>query len=84
MKMDVNGTTYRIIQDTDVHVNRMRVYKEWSEYRDGTWPLKHRRQIDRYADLMSCIACVVSDIKGKEMTIVSAELWEEGLRKPWW
>ena len=75
VKMDVNGVTYKVIRDmeTSVQFNPLSVYKIWREYREGTYPLKHKKLLNRYADLTSCICEIMSDIHHKEMVIVSAE-----------
>lgn len=73
VKMNVNGVTYTVINDTENNSNPLSVYKAWREYRQGTYPLKHRKLLDRYADLTSCICEIMSDIHHKGMVIVSAE-----------
>lgn len=73
VKMDVNGTTYRVINDTENNCNSLSVYREWKEYRDGTYPLNHKKLLDRYADLYSCMCRIMSDIHHKEMVIVAAD-----------
>lgn len=73
VKMDVNGTTYTVVQDTQVKINPLSVYGEWKEYRDGTYPLNHKKLLDRYADLNSCMCRIMSDIHHEEMVIVAAD-----------
>lgn len=73
VKMNVNGTIYRVINDTENNTNPLSVYREWKEYRDGTYPLNHRKLLDRYADLNSCMCKIMSDIHNKEMVIVAAD-----------
>ena len=73
VKMDVNGTTYRVINDTENNCNSLSVYREWKEYRDGAYPLNHRKLLDRYADLNSCMCRIMSDIHHEEMVIVAAD-----------
>lgn len=73
VKMDVNGTTYRVINDTENNCNSLSVYREWKEYRDGAYPLNHKKLLDRYADLYSCMCRIMSDIHHKEMVIVEAD-----------
>lgn len=73
VKMNVNGTIYRVINDTKNNTNPLSVYREWKEYRDGTYPLNHRKLLDRYADLNSCMCRIMSDIHNKEMVIVAAD-----------
>lgn len=73
VKMDVNGTTYKVINDTKNDTNPLSVYREWKEYRDGTYPLNHKKLLDRYADLNSCMCRIMSDIRNKEMVIVAAD-----------
>lgn len=73
VKMDVNGTTYRVINDTENSCNSLSVYREWKEYRDGMYPLNHKKLLDRYADLYSCMCRIMSDIHHKEMVIVEAD-----------
>lgn len=73
VKMDVNGTTYKVINDTENDTNPLSVYREWKEYRDSTYPLNHKKLLDRYADLYSCMCRIMSDIHHKEMVIVEAD-----------
>ena len=73
VKMDVNGITYTVVQDTQVKINPLSVYKSWMEYRGGTYPLKHRKLLVRYQDLNSCMCRIMSDINHKEMVIVEVE-----------
>lgn len=73
VKMDVNGTTYTVIRDTQVKTNPLSVYKSWTEYRDGAYPLKHRKLLVRYQDLNSCMCMIMSDIHHEEMVIVAAD-----------
>lgn len=73
VKMDVNGTIYRVINDTENNTNPLSVYREWKEYRDNTYPLNHKKLLDRYADLYSCMCKIMSDIHHKEMAIVEAD-----------
>lgn len=73
VKMDVNGILYRVINDTKNNCNPLSVYREWKEYRDGTYPLKHKRLLARYQDLNSCMCMILSDIHHKEMVIVAAD-----------
>ena len=73
VKMDVNGTTYKVINDTKTDTNPFSVYREWKEYRDGTYPLNHKKLLDRYADLNSCMCRIMSDIHNKEMVVVAAD-----------
>lgn len=75
VKMDVNGIIYRVIKDTENDCNSLSVYKEWKEYRDGTYPLKHKRLLDRYADLNSCMCMIMSDIHHKPMAILDANVF---------
>lgn len=76
VKMNVNGNIYTVINDTENKYNPLSVYKAWREYRDGTYPLDHRKLLDRYADLTSCMSRIMSDIHHKEMIIVSEEAFE--------
>lgn len=76
VKMSVNGSTYTVINDTEKKVNPLSVYKQWTEYRDGTYPLKHKKLLSRYADLTSCMCCIMSDLHHKGMVIVSEEAFE--------
>jgi len=73
VKMNVNGNTYTVINDTENKYNPLSVYKAWTEYREGTYPLDHKKLLDRYADLMSCMSRIMSDIRHKEMVIVEAD-----------
>ena len=73
VKMDVNEILYRVINDTKNNCNPLSVYREWKEYRDGTYPLKHKRLLARYQDLNSCMCMILSDIHHKEMVIVAAD-----------
>lgn len=73
VKMDVNGVKYIVINDTENFCNPLSVYKAWKECRDGTYPLDHRKLLDRYADLNSCMCRIMSDIHNKEMVIVEAD-----------
>ena len=73
VKMNVNGSTYTVINDTEKKVNPLSVYRHWIEYREGTYPLKHKKLLDRYADLTSCMCKIMSDICHKEKVIVDLE-----------
>ena len=73
VKMNVNGVKYLVINDTENNCNSLSVYREWKEYRDGTYPLNHKKLLDRYADLYSCMCRIMSDIHHKEMVIVEAD-----------
>lgn len=73
VKMDVNGVVYMVIKDTENNVNPLSVYKAWIEYRDGTYPLKHKKLLTRYADLTSCMCRIMGDLHHKEMVIVSVD-----------
>lgn len=83
VKMNVNGNIYTVINDTENKYNPLSVYKAWREYRDGTYPLDHRKLLDRYADLTSCVSRIMSDIHNKEMMIVDADSYEMTLEKPY-
>lgn len=72
VKMDVNGVKYIVINDTENKVNPLSVYRAWTEYRQGTHPLDHRKLLARYADFTSCMCKIMSDIHNKEMVIVEA------------
>lgn len=72
VKMYVNGVKYIVINDTGNDVNPLSVYKAWKEYRQGTYPLDHRKLLARYADLNSCMCRIMSDIHHEEMVIVEA------------
>lgn len=73
VKMDVNGITYTVVQDAQVKINPLSIYKSWMEYRDGTYPLKHRKLLARYQDLNSCMCRIMRDIHHEEMVIVAAD-----------
>lgn len=73
VKMNVNGVKYLVVNDTENNTNSLSVYREWKEYRDGTYPLNHKKLLDRYADLNSCMCRIMSDIHHKEMVIVAAD-----------
>ena len=75
VKMNVNGVIYTVIRDMEssVQYNPLSVYKQWTEYRDGTYPLKHKKLLSKYADLTSCMCCIMSDLHHKGMVIVSEE-----------
>ncbi len=79
VKMNVNGNTYTVINDTENKYNPLSVYKAWREYRDGTYSLNHRRLLNRYADLTSCMCCIMSDIHNKEMIIIGMETFERAM-----
>ena len=72
VKMDVNGVKYIVINDMENKVNPLSVYRAWTEYRQGTHPLDHRKLLSRYADFTSCMCRIMSDIHNKEMVIVEA------------
>ena len=73
VKMNVNGVRYIVINDTENKVNSLSVYRAWTEYRQGTYPLDHRKLLARYADLNSCMCRIMSDIHHEEMVIVAAD-----------
>lgn len=73
VKIDVNGVKYIVINDTENDVNPLSVYKAWKEYRQGTYPLDHRKLLARYADFTSCMSRIMSDIHNEEMVIISAD-----------
>lgn len=73
VKMNVNGVRYIVINDTENKVNPLSVYRAWTEYRQGTHPLDHRKLLARYADFTSCMSRIMSDIHSKEMVIISAD-----------
>lgn len=73
VKMDVNGVKYIVINDTENKVNSLSVYRAWTEYRQGTYPLDHRKLLARYDDLNSCMCRIMSDIHHEEMVIVAAD-----------
>ncbi len=74
MKFDVNGCKYTIINVINDTINPYKVYMEYAEYdENGVHAADHRRKIDEYADITSCVARIMSVIHKREMVIVPFE-----------
>lgn len=74
MKFFVNGNKYTIIKKLGDNINPYKVYVEYAEYdENGVHAADHRRKIDEYADITSCVARIMSIIHKKEMVIIPLE-----------
>lgn len=57
------GPKMVIYYDDKVKVNPYRVYLVWEEMTEHGWPAQRRKQIDRYADLLSCGILMMEHIR---------------------
>ena len=57
------GPKMVICYDGKAKVNPYRVYLIWTETTEHGWPAQHRKQIDRYADLLSCGCLMMEHIR---------------------
>ena len=73
VKMEVNGTTYLVVNDSKNKYNPLAVIKK-TNYIDehGVWQTK-QKTIDKWADLNSAMCCIMSEIHHRDMVIVSAD-----------
>lgn len=73
VKMEVNGTTYLVVNDSKNKYNPLAVIKK-TNYIDehGFWQTK-QKTIDKWADFNSAMCCIMSDINHQSMTIVPFE-----------
>lgn len=80
-KIDWLGNTYTITKEIDKNASQgvftFRIYRAWNEYREGTYPLRHKKQIGKTSALFPALMAIVNDICRKEMVMIPAQYLKE-------
>lgn len=77
MKYDFNGMHYSIVFDHNATENPFKIYKKWTEYRDGRWFADHKNIIGKGTNITWCFAEIMSDLMCKPMVMIPADYLKE-------
>lgn len=72
-KMNVNGTTYIIVNDSTNKYNPLAVIERTNIVNEHGFLQSKQRTINKYADFNSAMCCIMSEIHHQDMVIVSAD-----------